>query len=93
MSEFLVDGFGDDPQNLPIELDRLQRLFNDRLTGRKILVVLDNAADALQVEPLLPRVNGCGALVTSREKLVGLSGIGRDSFVPLNVMTIALLPL
>ena len=88
LSEFLVDGFGDDPQNLPIELDRLQRLFNDRLTGRKILVVLDNAADAAQVEPLLPRVNGCGALVTSREKLVGLSGIGRDSFVPLNVMTI-----
>ena len=88
LSEFLVDGFGDDPQNLPIELDRLQNLFNDRLTGRKILVVLDNAADALQVEPLLPRVNGCGALVTSREKLVGLSGIGRDSFVPLDVMTI-----
>ena len=88
LSEFLVDGFGDDPQNLPIELDRLQRLFNDRLTGRKILVVLDNAADALQVEPLLPRVNGCGALVTSREKLVGLSDIGRDSFVPLDVMTI-----
>ena len=88
LSEFLVDGFGDEPQNLPIELDRLQNLFNDRLTGRKILVVLDNAADALQVEPLLPRVNGCGALVTSREKLVGLSGIGRDSFVSLDVMTI-----
>jgi hypothetical protein len=71
--EFLVDGFGDDPQHLPLDLDRLQNLFNDRLSGQRILVVLDNAKDAGQVEPLLPRVSGCGAIVTSREKLTNLS--------------------
>jgi tetratricopeptide (TPR) repeat protein len=88
LTEFLVDGFGDDPQHLPTDLDRLQNLFNDRLTGRKILVVLDNAADAAQVEPLLPRVSGCGAIVTSREKLANLSGLTAESFVPIDVMPI-----
>ena len=88
LTEFLVDGFGDDPQHLPTDLDRLQKYFNDRLTGRKILVVLDNAADAAQVEPLLPRSIGCGAIVTSREKLTGLAGIGSESFVALDVMPI-----
>ena len=84
--EFLVDGFGDDPQHLPFELEALRKLFHDRLSGCKILVVLDNAGDALQVEPLLPRVRGCGAIVTSREPLTNLSGMTAENFVPLGVM-------
>lgn len=88
LTEFLIDGFGDDPQHLPTDLDRLQKYFNDRLTGRKILVVLDNAADAAQVEPLLPQVSGCAAIVTSREKLTGLAGVAAESFAALDVMPI-----
>ena len=84
--EFLVDGFGDDPQHLPFELEALRKLFHDRLSGFKILVVLDNAGDALQVEPLLPRVRGCGAIVTSREPLTNVSGMTAENFVPLGVM-------
>ncbi len=85
--EFLVDGFGEDPQHLPFELDALRKLFHDRLSGCKILVVLDNAGDALQVEPLLPRVRGCGAIVTSREPLMNLAGMTAENFVSLDVMT------
>ena len=84
--EFLVDGFGDDPQHLPFEVEALRKLFHDRLSGCKILVVLDNAGDALQVEPLLPRVRGCGAIVTSREPLTNLSGMTAENFMPLGVM-------
>jgi tetratricopeptide (TPR) repeat protein len=88
LTEFLIDGFGEDPQHLPIELDRLQNLFTDRLTGRRILVMLDNAADAAQVEPLLVRVVGCGAIVTSRETIANLSGVTEASQVRLGVLEI-----
>lgn len=40
--------------------------------GRKLLVLLDNAATEDQVRPLLPATDGCLTLVTSRHKLSGL---------------------
>ncbi|WP_433010710.1 AfsR/SARP family transcriptional regulator [Kribbella sp. CA-294648] len=42
------------------------------LNGRKLLVLLDNAASAEQVRPLLPATSGCLTVVTSRNKLSGL---------------------
>jgi DNA-binding SARP family transcriptional activator len=42
------------------------------LHGRKLLVLLDNAASADQVRPLLPATSGCLTVVTSRNKLSGL---------------------
>ena len=86
LRDFLVNGFGEDPQQLPLELESLRKLFHDRLSNQKILVVLDNAKDAAQVEPLLPRAVGCGAIVTSREKLANLDGMTSRNFVPLGVM-------
>ncbi|QWF77844.1 AfsR/SARP family transcriptional regulator [Amycolatopsis sp. CA-230715] len=44
-------------------------LFQAIVATRKVLVLLDNARDVEQVEPLLPGGDGCGALVTSRAKL------------------------
>jgi DNA-binding SARP family transcriptional activator/predicted negative regulator of RcsB-dependent stress response len=51
--------------------ERVQQ-FRTRLTDRRVLVVLDNAADEAQVRPLLPASQGCAALVTSRASLSGL---------------------
>jgi tetratricopeptide (TPR) repeat protein len=42
------------------------------LNGRKVLVLLDNAASAEQVRPLLPATSGCLTVITSRNKLSGL---------------------
>ncbi|MEI8413033.1 MULTISPECIES: AfsR/SARP family transcriptional regulator [unclassified Kribbella] len=42
------------------------------LNGRKLLVLLDNAASAEQVRPLLPATSGCLTVITSRNKLSGL---------------------
>ncbi|MFC4515296.1 BTAD domain-containing putative transcriptional regulator [Streptomyces ehimensis] len=55
-------------------LDRLSALYRSRLTGRRTLLLLDDAADAHQVRPLLPGAPGCAVLVTSRAPLAALAG-------------------
>ncbi|MFJ8475138.1 BTAD domain-containing putative transcriptional regulator [Kitasatospora sp. NPDC094011] len=42
------------------------------LTGRRVLILLENARDAAQVRPLLPAEPGCLVLVTSRHRLTEL---------------------
>lgn len=43
--------------------------YRAQLAQRKVLLVLDNAADRQQVEPLLPDQSGSAALITSRVQL------------------------
>ncbi|MEU6712893.1 BTAD domain-containing putative transcriptional regulator [Nonomuraea sp. NPDC046802] len=57
---------------LPPALDERVRLYRSMTAGRKLLVVLDDAADEAQVRPLLPTGPGSLTLVTSRSPLAGL---------------------
>jgi len=52
---------------LPTDQNGLSGLYRSVLSGKKALILLDNAADRAQVEPLLPPLN-CALLVTSRNK-------------------------
>ncbi|MER5913976.1 NB-ARC domain-containing protein [Streptomyces sp. NPDC001982] len=61
---------------MPDRLDALTDLYRDVLTGRRVLVLLDDAADADQVRPLLTTAPGSLTLVTSRRRLPDLVASG-----------------
>jgi DNA-binding SARP family transcriptional activator/tetratricopeptide (TPR) repeat protein len=60
---------------IPDEVDERIALWRTELASRRALVVLDNAASAEQVAPLLPGAGRCLVLVTSRRRLLGLDGV------------------
>ena len=72
----VLDGFlrllGVPGQRIPHDLKGRVALYRGLLSGARALVVLDNAADADQVRPLLPESPGCRVLVTSRRYLSDL---------------------
>ncbi|SEF95713.1 DNA-binding transcriptional activator of the SARP family [Nonomuraea solani] len=62
------------PADIPANLEERAERFRCLLTHRRLLVIVDDAADAAQIEPLLPGVASCGVLVTARRRLTPLAG-------------------
>ncbi|TVT24220.1 tetratricopeptide repeat protein, partial [Amycolatopsis rhizosphaerae] len=69
LSQFL-QGLGVPLADLPERFEERVALYRSLIEGRRMLVVLDDAASADQVRPLLPP--GTMAVVTSRSRLDGL---------------------
>ncbi|MFI6056067.1 AfsR/SARP family transcriptional regulator [Streptomyces violascens] len=70
----LLRALGTPGDHIPDDAAGRSALWRSTLAGRRVLLLLDNAADAAQVLPLLPASPGCLVLVTSRERLVDLDG-------------------
>jgi tetratricopeptide (TPR) repeat protein/transcriptional regulator with XRE-family HTH domain len=81
----LLQASGIPAQYIPDGLEPRALLWRDHLAGRRLLLVLDNAASSGQVAPLLPGDGQCLVLVTSRRHLGDLPGAVTPVF--LDVLT------
>jgi DNA-binding SARP family transcriptional activator/tetratricopeptide (TPR) repeat protein len=82
LARFLRD-LGVEGVRVPVRVDERAALYRTRLTGRRMLILLDNARDAAQVRQLLPGSSSCAVLVTTRNRTPDLVS---TRFVDLNVL-------
>ncbi len=68
----LLRALGATDERIPSDVDEASALYRSVLLHRQALILLDNAASAEQVRPLLPGGEGNLVLVTSRDRLAGL---------------------
>ena len=74
-------------ERIPAGLDARTALYRGLLAGRQMLILLDNAASADQVRPLLPGGAGCLVVVTSRHRFPGLVVTEGAQPVPVGLFT------
>ncbi|MFI9400649.1 ATP-binding protein [Nocardia sp. NPDC052316] len=79
----LLTGLGIAPSHIPGTLDARRDLWRDRVAAKRVLLILDDARDHNQIEPLLPTGSECLTLITSRRRLIAL-----DSALPLPLETL-----
>lgn len=70
--DVLLRSLGVSGKRLPGDVAGRSALLRSELSRRRVLVVLDNAADEAQVVPLLPGTSVSAVIVTGRRRLTGL---------------------
>ncbi|ONI83931.1 hypothetical protein ALI22I_36525 [Saccharothrix sp. ALI-22-I] len=88
-AEALLVSLGVRPEDVPGGLDARTAMLRAALAGRRMLLVLDNAADSDQVIPLLPGTATVTVLVTSRNQLRRLAAHHDVRRIPLHQLSVA----
>ncbi|GAA5193260.1 BTAD domain-containing putative transcriptional regulator [Rugosimonospora acidiphila] len=83
----LLQSLGVAPATLPDEAEARGALLRTLLASRRLVIVLDNARDARQVEPLLPGRTDSRVIVTSRNRLASLVARASANLVNLEPFT------
>lgn len=65
------------PSDVPADADERTATYRTLLASRRVLVLLDDAASAQQIQPLLPGYPGSTLLITSRRSLAALRDAAR----------------
>lgn len=80
---FVLGALGVTPLRMPPDLEARAALFRSIAAGKRMLIVLDNAASPAQVRSLLPGSSGTLVIVTSRNEMAGL--VAADGAQPLSL--------
>nr|QXL90844.1 AfsR/SARP family transcriptional regulator [Streptomyces sp.] len=84
-TEQILRGIGVPSEELPGTLAGRIAMFRTWSSGRRVLLVLDDADSVAQVDPLLPGGTDCAVLITGRSRLYGLPGARSVRLGPLAV--------
>ncbi|WP_413755435.1 AfsR/SARP family transcriptional regulator [Streptomyces sp. MMBL 11-3] len=87
LTGFLV-ALGVPGAEIPLRPDDRSARYRTELSGRRMLVVLDNASSSEQVRPLLPGAGLCRTVVTSRDTLSSLVSLHGAHRLVLDVLPI-----
>ena len=63
------------PEQIAADVDAKSAQWRDRLTGKRVLLLLDDAMGYEQVQLLLPGAASCLAIITSRRRIVTLEDV------------------
>lgn len=82
-----IEALGVPAHRVPAGLGAQTGLYRSLLSGKRVLVVLDNAGEPEQVRSLLPGTPSCLTVVTSRNQLTGLVAVDGARHVSLDLLT------